>query len=198
MADSDLKPPRLAMPEAEAAWLREVYGRAQVILEYGTGGSTCVAADMPGKTIFSVESDRGWVAEMAAYFERHPPAATLHLHPVDIGPTGKWGAPSSDAGWRRYPDYPVSVWDRDDFLQPDTVLIDGRFRPACLVTAMLRTKAPMTILFDDYANRPRYHLVERWVPVAEQRGRMARFEVRPWALPPQDLANIVALFGQPQ
>lgn len=186
------------MPEAEAAWLREVYGRAQVILEYGTGGSTCVAADMPGKTIFSVESDRGWVAEMAAYFERHPPAATLHLHPVDIGPTGKWGAPSSDAGWRRYPDYPVSVWDRDDFLQPDTVLIDGRFRPACLVTAMLRTKAPMTILFDDYANRPRYHLVERWVPVAEQRGRMARFEVRPWALPPQDLADIVALFGQLQ
>ena len=40
--------PELTMPEAESALLRETYGRAGVILEYGTGGSTVVASELPG------------------------------------------------------------------------------------------------------------------------------------------------------
>ena len=48
--------PELTLPEAEAALLRETYDRAGVILEYGSGGSTVLAAEQPGKTVPSVES----------------------------------------------------------------------------------------------------------------------------------------------
>jgi hypothetical protein len=190
--------PQLTLPVAEADWLREHYAAAKVILEYGSGGSTVLAAEQPGTTVYSVESDLGWAEMMTGYFAANPPAGTVHMHPVDIGRTGKWGAPAGHGGWRRYQHYPVSVWDREDFIQPDLVLVDGRFRPACLVTTMLRTTRPVTLLFDDYTERKRYHAVERWIPRAGTRGRMARFEVVPWTVPPADLAEVLALFNQPQ
>lgn len=186
--------PTLQMPEAEADWLREHYAQAKVILEYGAGGSTVIAGQQPGATVFSVESDKNWAAMIEGYFEAHPPAAKVFMHPVHIGRTGKWGAPVNHAGWRRYRLYPVSVWDRQNFKQPDVVLIDGRFRPACLLTTMLRTTRPVTVLFDDYTEREKYHVVERWIPVAERRGRMVRFEAEPWTIPPADLAEVLAIF----
>ncbi|MDF0599450.1 hypothetical protein P1J78_01780 [Psychromarinibacter sp. C21-152] len=189
--------PALTLPPAEAAWLQERYAAAGVILEYGSGGSTVIAAEL-GKTVFSVESDRDWAAMMAGYFDAHPPEGAVHLHPVNIGPTGKWGSPRNENGWRNYHKYPVTVWDRKDFRQPDLVLIDGRFRAACLVATMIRTARPVTVLFDDYVGRKPYHAVERWIAPAETRGRMARFEVEPWQIPPQDLAQVLILFNRQQ
>lgn len=199
MAAQDLSrtgAPVLTMPAAEADWLCATYRGSKVILEYGSGGSTVLAAGMAGTTVFSVESDADWADRMAAYFAENPPVGTVHLHPVDIGPTGKWGAPRSNGGWRRYHRYPVSVWDRADFVQPDLILIDGRFRAACLLTAMMRTTRPVTVLFDDYAGRAPYHAVERWITPVERRGRMARFEVTPWAMPPADLGRVLDIFVQ--
>ena len=190
--------PELTLPPAETAWLSAMYAAAPVILEYGSGGSTVLAAEMPGKTLFSVESDQEWAAMMAAYFQAHPPAAQVHLHPVNIGATGKWGAPAGNGGWRRYHLYPLSVWDREDFVHPDLILIDGRFRAACLLTALMRAERPVTVLFDDDAERKRYHRVERWVERAETRGRMARFEVFPGTLPKRDLTEILSIFTMQQ
>ncbi|WP_240997067.1 hypothetical protein, partial [Pseudomonas viridiflava] len=50
--------------------------------------------------------------------------------------------------------YPLKVWDEPYFEQPDVILIDGRFRIACFVTAYLRATKPMIVLFDDYLDRP--------------------------------------------
>lgn len=193
-APQTIERPELTLPPAEAAWLAERYAAAEVILEYGSGGSTVMAAESPGKTVFSVESDLDWAAKMAAWFDANPPAATVHLHPVDIGPTKAWGAPKDDRGWRNYHLYPTSVWDREDFIHPDLVLVDGRFRAACLMATLIRAERPVTVLFDDYIKRPRYHEVEQWVGRMEVRGRMARFEVEPWTLPREDLARILAIF----
>ena len=74
-------------------------------------------------------------------------------------------------------------------------LIDGRFRAACFLTVMLRTNSPVTVLFDDYKNRPNYHVVEDYVKPAEMRGRMARFEVQPRSFPTEDMAKIFEIFG---
>ncbi len=189
--------PELTLPEAEAALLRAHYAAADTILEYGSGGSTVVAAEL-GKTVFSVESDAGWSDMMAGYFAANPPKGRVHLHPVDIGPTGKWGMPANENGWRKYRNYPVSVWDRDDFVQPDLILIDGRFRAACLVTAMIRTARPVTVLFDDYTDRKVYHTVERWVDRAETVGRMVRFEIAPWTIPREDLGLVLSLYNKQQ
>ena len=195
MLSAPMEQPELTLPEAEAAWLRSCYADADVILEYGSGGSTVLASEMPGKTVFSVESDADWLGRMRLWFEAHPPAARVTLHHGDIGPTTKWGQPVGSKFYRRYHHYPLSVWDRDDFKHPDVVLIDGRFREACFYTVMMRAVRPVTVLFDDYIERDHYHEVEAIVPRAEVRGRMARFEITPQPVPPERLTRVIAAFA---
>jgi len=195
---SQIERPVLTFPAEEAAWVREFYAAAGVILEYGSGGSTVLAAEMTGTTVFSVESDRGWAANLQRYFDANPPAGTVHLHPVNIGPTEKWGRPLGQRGWRRYHQYPITVWDRPDILAPDLVLIDGRFRAACLMTTLLRIDRPTTVLFDDYVDRATYHEVEEFSRPIETRGRMARFELRPRDFPVRQMAQILGMFTRQQ
>ncbi|MDP4033725.1 MAG: hypothetical protein Q8P60_12900, partial [Pseudorhodobacter sp.] len=78
--------PIVTLPEVEAAALAAALRKAEVVLEYGSGGSTVMAADM-GKTVFSVESDAEWLDGMRQWFDRHPPKAEVVLHHADIGPT---------------------------------------------------------------------------------------------------------------
>lgn len=193
-----LMAPKVTMPEAEAAFLRAAYQRAGGILEYGTGGSTTMAAAVPGAVVWSVESDRAFLDDMAAWFEAHPPKARVHLHHANIGPTGKWGAPRDDTKWRRWKSYPLGVWDAAGFQQPDVVLIDGRFRAACFLAVAFRTARPVNVFWDDYVDRERYHEVERLAKPAEIVGRMARFEVEPMQPTGADLAWIMDVFGRRQ
>lgn len=186
------------MPEEGAAAVRAMYEGAEVILEYGAGGTTAIAAALPGKTIYSVESDRDWLDGMADWFEAHPPAARVILHHADIGETGKWGAPVGHAAWARFHHYPLSVWDRSDFRHPDAVLIDGRFRAACFLTVLFRITRPVTLLWDDYADRPAYHEVERLVRPVAMHGRMARFDLNPMTMPGADLPWVVEQFTRKQ
>lgn len=196
-APETLERPQLTLPEAEAAAVTAAYQQASVILEYGSGGSTVLAAELPGKTVFSVESDAGWAAMMQAWFAAHPPLADLRLHHADIGPTKEWGAPRTDAGFRKWPGYPVSVWDREDFLPPDVVLIDGRFRAACFLTTLFRTPRPVTLLWDDYTTRPSYHEMESFCPLVRTHGRMAEFHLTPAAIPAERLAQILTTYLRP-
>ncbi len=189
--------PTLTLPPAEAAAVAEAYSAATSILEYGSGGSTVLAAELPGKIIFSVESDANWSAGLQAWFDENPPVSTVHLHTVDIGPTGDWGTPINHRRWRRYHQYPLSVWDRTDFAHPDVVLIDGRFRLACLLTVLHRITRPVVVLFDDYRNRTVYHRAETLVQPSSFIGRMARFDFVPRNLAPTDLAMFVDAFSRP-
>jgi hypothetical protein len=187
--------PALTLPEAEAAQVAAAFAAAQTILEYGSGGSTVLAAGLPGRAVFSVESDRNWLSGLEAWFEANPPQAKLYLHHADIGPTGKWGVPTDETFRDRFPAYALSVWDRPDFVQPDVVLIDGRFRVGCFLATLFRSSRPVTVLWDDYAGRPVYHVVERYLRPVEMHGRMARFDVTPMPVPPADLGWIMGQFG---
>ncbi len=189
--------PRLTLPPDAAAALRTAYGQAGVILEYGSGGSTVVAAELPGRVVFAVESDRAWLTGMERYFEANPPAADVRLHHGDIGPTRDWGHPADDRRFRRWPSYPLSVWDRPDFLHPDVVLIDGRFRVACLLTVAFRCARPVTVLFDDYLNRRTYHAVEPFLAPAGFAGRMAVFAVAPTPVPADRLGWVMNFYMRP-
>ena len=184
--------PRLTFPPAEARFIRAVYPQAKVILEYGSGGSTMLAASL-GARVISVESDKAWSERLAGHLA--PFADRAKLHYVDIGPTGAWGKPSTIDRFARYHRYALSVWDRPDFEEPDLVLIDGRFRASCLVAVLLRARRPTTVLFDDYAERPYYHAVERLARKEEMIGRMARFTVTPGPIPPDMLTQAIGWFA---
>ena len=147
--------PELTLPEAEATRLTAAYEAAGVILEYGSGGSTVMAAEMPGTAVFAVESDADWAEMMRGWFAANPPAEGSSVEMIwsDIGPTREWGYPADRSGWRRYARYPLEVWDRGDFRQPDVVLVDGRFRTGCALAAAFRSVRPVTVFVDDYRRR---------------------------------------------
>lgn len=191
MIAEQVKRPRLTMPEAEAAALHQVYAAASVILEYGSGGSTLMAAELPDKRITSVESDAAWLARMRAWFVENPPASLPLMHHGDIGPTKPWGYPATNDTFRRWPSYAQSVWDLPGFAAPDVVLIDGRFRLACLLTVALRTTKPVVAIVDDYIDRPPYHDAEAVLGAPQMIGRMARFDLTPGLIPMTRLALVI-------
>lgn len=186
--------PELTFPPAEAACLREAYEAASVILEYGSGGSTWLAAGMPGKTIVSVESDRNWAQDLSRRIVAAGLPSVPMLHRVDIGPVGKWGKPRGPERWQRFPDYALSPWDLPGFPAPDLVLIDGRFRAACFAATCLRATRPTRVLFDDYHDRPYYRVVERLLAPRRMIGRMAEFEVLPAQWSNAQIQEIVGMF----
>ena len=190
--------PILTLPEAEAAWLTAAYAEAKVILEYGSGGSTALAASMPGKTIWSVESDRDWVAGLSDWFRQNPQPSQVNLRHADIGPTTKWGRPSGNNHHAKFHHYPLDIWDEPGFAAPDTVLIDGRFRAACFLAVVFRTPRPVTVYFDDYVGRPAYAVVERFGPPVKIVGRMARFDLAPQKISGEDLKWILDIFARVQ
>ncbi len=191
--------PELTLPSAEAERVASAYGAAHVILEYGSGGSTVLASELSGKTVFSVESDRNWASMMQDWFAQNPPAEATRIDVmwVDIGETGEWGKPVNNGGWRHYADYPLSVWQRKEFRQPDVVLVDGRFRPGCAMATAFCTKKPVTLLVDDYKRRKGYHVIEEFLGTPRLIGRMAEFDVVPMTVPPDRLLPIIKMMMRP-
>jgi len=199
MAKDMMARPELTFPPEVAEWVREEYSAASVILEYGSGGSTVMASELPGKRVFAVESDQAWAQMMQDWFAANPPASGTEIDVIwsDIGPTQEWGYPSGDAGWMRYARYPLAVWDLPAFGQPDVVLVDGRFRTGCAMAAAFRSARPVTVLVDDYAKRKHYHRIERYLGAPTLTGRLARFEVRPMPVPADHLLEIITMMIRP-
>ncbi len=199
MSETLLKRPALTLPDAEAERVARAFADADVILEYGSGGSTVLASELPGKMVFSVESDPAWAAMMRDWLARHPPAKGTHVDVVwiDIGETGEWGKPTDTSGWRHYPNYPLAVWQRDGFRQPDVVLVDGRFRAGCALATAFCTRKPVTLLIDDYKRRKGYHAIEEFLGAPRLTGRMAEFAVAPMAVPPDRLLPVMKMMMRP-
>ncbi|MBT9383294.1 glycosyltransferase family 2 protein [Pseudooceanicola sp. CBS1P-1] len=185
----------LTLPEAEAEVLRAAYARARVILEYGSGGSTFVALDGPAEAVFAVESDADWARRIRTALRAGDPGRRVRVHHADIGKTGAWGKPVNRRAAERFHLYATGIWDAEKFRQPDVVLIDGRFRAACFMTVLLRTTSPVTVLFDDYTERPEYHWIEDYLTPSRVVGRMAIFEASPMAFPTDDLSRVVGAYA---
>ncbi|MFN3575706.1 MAG: hypothetical protein ACK4TJ_01775 [Tabrizicola sp.] len=171
--------PVLTFPAKVAAFVRSIYATAGVILEYGSGGSTFVAAASPGKHITSVESDPGWANRMREISAAHDLPSPPSIVYVNIGPVGAWARALDHQHLESFIGYAQSIWDSPGFKHPDVVLVDGRFRAACFMTAYLNAERPITLLFDDYIKRKEYHVIERLGKPSRMVGRMAVFYLRP-------------------
>lgn len=183
------------MPDEEIAYLTEVYRDAKVILEYGSGGTTRIAASLPGKFTMSVESDQKWALKLQQEIDASNPASPAIIYHTEIGPVGPWGRPLSSESWRTFFRYPLDVWEEPFFRHPDTVLIDGRLRNACLAMIMLRCTQPMTVLFDDYGVRPLYKEVEMIVRPSKLVGRLAHFDIEPGMTSKSQLSFLIKQFA---
>jgi hypothetical protein len=170
-------------PETEK-WFRNRISSSKFYLEYGAGASTLLAADALVPTI-SIESDPRYADTVRAAL---PEDNFTEILAVDIGRTEDWGYPlwtfktnKATERWKAYPETgPIAFRKIDRF--PDLVLIDGRFRVACalcVVKAAIERRQSTQILFDDYALRPQYNIVENILTESERIGRSKLFYVDP-------------------
>jgi len=171
-----------AMPTPCIEFLSTAMRSCQTYLEYGSGGSTIMASRFPIKNIISVESDASWLKAVEEKF-KSTSSNKNNLSPlhINIGPTKSLGYPIDDSNWKEYWRYPITPWEHCKKLgaEPDLVLIDGRFRLACFLATLLNAPAGCQILFDDYSDRPHYHLAENFLTPITQIDRMTVFVVPP-------------------
>ena len=157
----------------------ELTAAARNYLEYGSGGSTVFASQHVSHLV-SVDSDRYFLRDVQRrLLELNPPAETKLIH-ANIGMTELWGRPvftrHTPRRLRHWQAYPKAPWDqyRAIGIEPDLILVDGRFRVACVLESLrsLR-KDGVTILVDDYLTRPHYKAVEEFADLCAMQGRMA-------------------------
>lgn len=177
--------PLFDSPES-TAWFIERLNAAEVYLEYGSGGSTFLAATEK-KRFFTRESDRFFleaVKKLIASNGLFDPERQSYFH-ADIGLTGPWGAPivlsnpppSRLDRFRRYSDVPEGCLPGG--YVPDLILVDGRFRAACALKLIraLHGEAGWTLIVDDYVGR-NYGIIEEFAELTRMVGRMAVFNDR--------------------
>lgn len=159
--------------------LEELLKKSEVFLEYGAGGSTVLAASLGVKDIYSVESDQAFLNAVEAKITTIFPNKKIQAHFVDIGHTKEFGYPIDPQSANRWPNYCVAPWQTliKNNRSPDLILIDGRFRVACFLLSALSASSGTIILFDDYFDRPHYHVVEKYYSPNRKIGRMAEFVI---------------------
>lgn len=191
-----MKKPELTFPKEVAQYVEQAYRSKDVIFEYGSGGSTILAAEIPGKTIVTVESDPVWLCRLNTYIQHtRLPSLPVTLH-QDIGPTKKWGYPLDETKWRNFPKYSLGIWQYSSInkIDPDIVLIDGRFRVACFLASIIHLKSTTTILFDDYLDREYYHVIEKICKPSAFVDRMAIFNVEPANVDSRSILDLLDYF----
>ncbi|MCQ2004108.1 class I SAM-dependent methyltransferase [Rhizobium sp. NRK18] len=147
-------------------------GAAEIYGEYGAGKSTIWVHRNTSAEIISVDTNAQWLSTVE---DAVGPSDRLQLRYVDVGPVGEWGRPDSYARRDSFDGYLEAIWKCD--AKPQVVLIDGRFRVACFLTCLKNADPGTVILFDDYAYRPYYHIVEEILPPQQRTDRMAVFIV---------------------
>jgi hypothetical protein len=171
------------LPHMEAEGIQlwaEIAGYTNCYLEYGAGKSTIfIAKYLAPKKIVAIDSSLPWLNKILSTLVEEGKSASTSLLHADVGEVGDWGVPKSDSHFRTHYLYFSLPWQfcRQQGLNPTCILIDGRFRVACFLFSLLAADVGTRILFDDYTDRPEYHVVSQFLKPIRVAGRMALFEV---------------------
>ena len=145
------------MSPAERTLFKKCLKQATHYFEFGAGGST-VWAIKEGLTVKGVESDAKWVNAL-----KEKLGDKCQLEAVDIGPTKEWGFPVSMQQSSKFSAYSKAIEQHQQAF--DLILVDGRFRIACTMTAIQHILESAAVPKDarlfihDFWNRPQYHVV---------------------------------------
>ena len=142
-----------------------IYCRGRRVLEWGVGGSTFEIASICDSLI-SIESDKRFLFKQAGVM-RNLGYTNAILVWADIGPTKAFGTPIRFLRkWKskKYPNYYNKAFQITGGIDPEVVLIDGRFRVACAIKVVLNMKSgPVVIIVDDYVGRPEYSAISSFL-----------------------------------
>ena len=128
------------MTKDEKKLFDDVIRNSKFYLEFGAGGSTFRSLRKSNAIVFSVDSSLEWIKLMEEYvfIKRMQNKKRLKLIHVDIGKTGLWGHPLDAESKELFPSFSSKVFGmlKQD-VNLDTILIDGRFRVACTLKAII-------------------------------------------------------------
>ena len=142
----------------------------KIYAEYGCGKSTNWVLKNTSAKVFAVDTSFEWVKEV-----KKSNSENLNIHYSDCGEVGAWGTPVDYSKRSNFSDYTDYIWKQAD--KPNVVLVDGRFRVCCFLTSLKYADEGTQIIFDDYTDRPYYHIVEKYVPRKREDGRQCLFIV---------------------
>lgn len=151
---------------------RRIVNEGRNYAEYGVGLSTIYVLTETRNAVRSVDTSAIWIESTVNAVGTRRRLEAVH---VDLGPVGDWGRPIDYRERHRIVEYLEAPFASG--FRPDCVLIDGRFRVASFLTALLRCESGSNIIFDDYTNRLHYHVVEEVCRPVETFGRQALFVV---------------------
>ncbi len=142
-----------------------------VYFEYGVGNSTIWVLENTSCKIISVDTDKKWINKINASKNKK----RIDINWINLGEIGNWGRPKTYKYRKYFIDYISNVWNFD--LKADVILVDGRFRVACFLFSLINAKEGSIIIFDDYVDRPHYHVVEEVLKIYKKCGRQVFFKV---------------------
>jgi hypothetical protein len=188
----------LQFPINLAYFFSEEALRSNFILEYGAGTSTKFLVKN-SKKCMSVESDSRFLLNLLEDISLSGLNITTTPVHINIGETKEWGYPVDNSSKFSWHDYPLKPWKilASNDISPDLVLIDGRFRVACMLATMASIKKPTKVIFDDYVDRPYKKIVEKYCKPLKIIDRAAYFELAPGILSASDLLDCFDQFFDP-
>ncbi len=169
----------LVLSEDEQIFLKKNFLNINTYLEFGAGGSTFICLmNSTATLIVSVESDPSWIDYMRKWrIIRKAEKTRLKFFPVNIGKVGDWGVPIETDKANLFPDYSRNVFEK--FKDNDLIFIDGRFRVACAIQAVLNSSINTKILMHDYTDREYYHVIEQFLDIVEVVDTLVLFKIKP-------------------
>ena len=161
--------------------------KATIYFEYGSGGSTFQASTKNNiLKLYSVESDITWHNKIKNL------VTITHISFIhcEIGTLpNTFGAPGPNCIPEKRINYSnqISLLDKEESSKIDFVLIDGRFRVACCLKALQCINNDCFIAFDDFLNRPQYHIVLDYHDIIEKGENMVIFKKKRNVIIPDEL-----------
>lgn len=139
-----------------------------IYFEYGSGGSTYQVSILNNiKKIYSVESDIQWQNKLKQTITN--PNIYYIYNEMDTKPD-TWGHPGKNATNIQKINYSnhITKLSKEEQDSIDLVFIDGRFRVACCLKCYDIIKDNCLIAFDDFLDRPYYHIVLEYYDIIEK------------------------------
>ena len=141
---------------------------AKIYFEYGSGGSTYQASIRNNIIkIYSVESDKEWINTLQQNITSNN--ITYFYNEMNVL-SNTWGHPGPNSTHEQYKNYSNHMRNLTEAEQKsiDFILIDGRFRVACCLKCFDIINPDCLIAFDDFLDRPPYHVVLDYYDIVEK------------------------------
>ena len=143
--------------------------KATNYFEYGSGGSTYQASIRVNiKCIVSVESDIVWynlLSNKITHCNFHFKLIDLKCKPNNLGYPSELCSENDKIS---YSDAIKNKISKETSNKLDLILIDGRYRVACALKIHSIVNNNCKIIFDDFLNRPHYHIILNYYNIIEK------------------------------